>query len=380
MRQTIRFPSALPSRFFALAPGILQTTIPEKGKKASHYCRKAILLFMALTIITGQQGASWAAPQPVALLPPEVIENWTKAGARIGFIGREKGEGLEFRSQVIEPEFGELPTFQIRDWKTGMLAQRLAPPVPFGLWLSNTTVGDADLKALVGFPKLQALVLWGTKVTDAGLKELASCENLKELYIGGRHITDRGCKELAALTQLQSLSLADTHVTDVGLKELAALKQLQALSLSGTRISDIGLKELAGLKQIEYLDLTDATISDTGLQYLAGYHKLRVLILCGTAISDAGLDELTLLKKLQHLDLYPTNVSEKKVNKLKKAIPGLSVRGYRDILRRKTEVSFRGCNWCLGTLPWRSNVRRCRAVPADSENVLDFSQYLFCCV
>jgi hypothetical protein len=163
------------------------------------------------------------AKLPPAKLPPELVAAWQKAGARVGWMRvSEFGTPMFLRDEAGKA--GDVPAFQFRPWKRGVLANLLAPGVPFGLDLQDVSII--------------------TGVTNAGLKELAGLKSVHTLSLGGTRVTDAGLKELAGLQNLQSQDLFGTRVTHAGLQALAGLKSLHTLVLSQTQLTDAGAAAL----------------------------------------------------------------------------------------------------------------------------------------
>ena len=95
------------------------------------------------------------------------------------------------------------------------------PVVGVDLSSANAFVMVVALARLHDLPALRALDLSNTPLGDANLKTVAGCKGLK------------------------TVDLSNTKVTDSGLKELAELKALRRLDLTGCQaISDDGVAEL----------------------------------------------------------------------------------------------------------------------------------------
>jgi hypothetical protein len=168
---------------------------------------------------------------------------WQKAGAQVGWMGKESGSP---KFNIGPGEMKELmPAFSFNypRFQEKFLVGLPDPGVPFGLE-------------------------FGPTMTNAGLKQLAGLKSLKALRLGSTQVTDLGLKELAGLKNLQWLDLLYTKVTDAGLKELAGFKNLQSLGLCGTKVTNAGLKHLAGLKNLRTLDLQLTNVTDAGLAKL----------------------------------------------------------------------------------------------------------------
>jgi RNA polymerase sigma factor (sigma-70 family) len=291
----------------------------------------------------GKRKETDTAPKEI---DPKVIESWKKAGATLGWSGRNEFGSVQFFEEKPK-DIVCLPAFGLPRFEPGVIAKLPAPAVPFALafrteGIEELHVTDAGLKELAGLENLQSLALGGTKVTDAGMKELAALKSLQTLILrdalqvtdvgvkelagvkslknldlyGARKLTNDGVKTLGALENLQVLDLERTQVTDTGLKDLAGLKSLQVLNLSGTDVTDSGLIELIGLTSLQILDLTSTKVTDAGLKNLAGHQELRQLELTGTKVTDTGLKELAGLKNLQILGLSGTGVTDEGLKEL----------------------------------------------------------------
>ena len=89
--------------------------------------------------------------------------------------------------------------------------------------------------------------------------------------------------------------------------------------------TDEGLSHLRLLLSLRELFLDGTQINDTGLAHLARLTNLTKLSLRRTAITDTGLAHLPALSNLRNLDLNDTGVTAAAIDKLKKALPELTV-------------------------------------------------------
>ena len=124
-------------------------------------------------------------------LPAEIVAEWKKEGARVGWLGRTGVGYLVFHGDDQSME-ADVSAFQFKPWQAGVIGRLPVPPRGFGISLSGTKVTDAGLKELAAFRSLQALDLGSTQVTDAGLRELTALQSLQALALGGTRITDAG--------------------------------------------------------------------------------------------------------------------------------------------------------------------------------------------
>lgn len=89
-------------------------------------------------------------------------------------------------------------------------------------------------------------------------------------------------------------------------------------------VTDRDLAILREFPNLLYLNLAGTEITDEGLKHVAGLTKLRILNLWGTAVTDAGLGHLAGLKRLKIVDIDDTYVTGQGVDRLKRAIPGVT--------------------------------------------------------
>jgi hypothetical protein len=87
--------------------------------------------------------------------------------------------------------------------------------------------------------------------------------DLSDSWVGNHEL-----KRLAGMTDLRSLSLRGTKITDRGLAAVSQHRHLQSLDLSSTRVTDACLGNLAQLRSLEILNLLDTQISPEGLDRL----------------------------------------------------------------------------------------------------------------
>lgn len=232
--------------------------------------------------------ASADEPKP---LPRDVTEAWERSGAMTGWVGRDENGALGFRAGG-QGKKGEVPGFRLVRWEAGALAKLPAPAAAFGLDLSSSAAGDADMKDLARMKSLDTLNADETQITDAGLKELVGLKQLRVICLFGTRIKDAGMKSLAGLPALEELDVRKNAVTNAGFKEFAGAKKLRLLYAGYTRITDAGLKELASLKQLRDLDLVATPITDAGLNELSGLSQLRLLALTETKVTESGAAKL----------------------------------------------------------------------------------------
>ena len=256
--------------------------------------------------------AALAAAWQKAGLSREQVATWQKAGFQAGWMGPKIGGFIEFSfyQEELLPSKA-IPTFQMLEWKPGVLNSLPAPTSAFGLTLSVfNDIADAGLKEVAQLQQLTSLDLrFCELITDEGLKELTQLHQLTSLALGDLlkcKITDAGLKEVVKIQQLTLLNLP-SQITDAGLKEMVKLRQLNSIHVGGysSKITDAGLKEVAQLQKLTSLSLFGCKqITDEGLKEVTQLQKLTYLNLnqCGP-ITDAGLKDVAQLQMLTSLGL-----------------------------------------------------------------------------
>ncbi len=165
----------------------------------------------------------------------------------------------------------------------------------------------------------------GRDVDDASLRETAKLYHLISLGLAKTNIADRQLALIRYLPALASLDLSGTDISDAGLVPLESLRTLEALHLANTSISDEGLPHTGRLPNLAILDLSATRVTDEGLTALLGLGNLRWLLLAETQISDNGLKRLAAMKGLRRVTLIGSKATRGGADKLKAAVPGLSV-------------------------------------------------------
>jgi len=170
------------------------------------------------------------------------------------------------------------------------------------LWLTGTSIADADLKAFQSLKAVQHLALKSTPITNAAPATLAIFEHLTHLHL-------------------------PKQINDQGLEALSASKSLIELDLSYSAITDSGLAAINAMPQLETLYVNDTAITDAGLTQLKGHPGLKVLFLNGTKVTDKGLEELALVSNLHHLELRDTASTEIGAARLKAKLRDCAIFG-----------------------------------------------------
>ena len=115
------------------------------------------------------------------------------------------------------------------------------------LFLSDTTFGDEDARALEGMKNLKFLGLNKTKITDAGMPSLASMTKLHDLGLDGTGITDKGMAALKGMTELDNLYVGMTDVTAKGLALVPKKERMQMMRVGKGAMTAKQLDEIMEL-------------------------------------------------------------------------------------------------------------------------------------
>jgi Leucine-rich repeat (LRR) protein len=192
------------------------------------------------------------------------------------------------------------------------------------LYAQNTPLTGKGFAKLKGLMELRDIDVTGSKLDDAGLKELGELTKLDRLVLNKTAITDAGLPALKGLADLQGLMLADTAVTGSGLKDVK-LAKVTYIDLSRTKLADTHMENLGNFPAVTALQVDGTGIGDAGLAHLKKLEKLQSIRANKTAITDTGLDHLAGVKALQFLGADGTKVTRAGVEKLRKALPKVSV-------------------------------------------------------
>lgn len=74
--------------------------------------------------------------------------------------------------------------------------------------LTRSEVGNEDLRHLVFYPGIDALVLDKTEISDVGLKFIGEMSSLEGLRLYDTLVSDDGLKHLLGLSKLERLNIA----------------------------------------------------------------------------------------------------------------------------------------------------------------------------
>lgn len=218
--------------------------------------------------------------------------------------------------RVIEKRGGRV----VYDYELNSQSGRIPdarPPGPQWLrWLIGrhfgTSVVEVDLAA------------GGLAVTDEDLAVLRSLPRVRVLNLARTGITDAGLEHLSNLNDLSYLCLVRCRIDGSGLRHVRHLP-IDGLNLNWTQLKDANLEHVGAMTRLGSLTMQDTPITGRGLVYLGGLTILFELHIHNTVVSDEGLAHLEGLSRLTTLHLTNTNVTKEGVEKLKRALPSLSV-------------------------------------------------------
>lgn len=97
------------------------------------------------------------------------------------------------------------------------------------------------------FDLVQLIVLDDEQVKSGMINGLGRFENLDILYVSNTSVGDEDLKTIATYKKIRDLNLAGTSITDEGLKHLISLKSLKYLHVANTKVTEMGLSGLMEL-------------------------------------------------------------------------------------------------------------------------------------
>jgi hypothetical protein len=114
------------------------------------------------------------------------------------------------------------------------------------LWvgMGRGRITDAGVASLAGLTALEELDLQGSRLSDAGVAALKPLKQLSTLYLAGdqeagaSRVTDASIEPLLGFTKLQYLVVQNTWITAGGVKRLLDLPALKNLSVSSRAFSE----------------------------------------------------------------------------------------------------------------------------------------------
>ena len=217
---------------------------------------------------------------------------------------------------------------------------------------------DADYEKLGTLTGLTKLTFYGTcKMTDAQAAHVGRLATLEELAINGTALSDDGFKEFGRLKNLRALTIwhlgwQQKSLTGTGFAALAGCPKLERFNFSGSTVGDAGLEAITKVNTLTEVVCYHTRVTDAGLQHLKELPRLKAVnvgpqfsmklgdaglkTLCAiptleritygeTMLTAASLDRLTALKGLKELVLNKTEVSPADLEKLKAALPNVTI-------------------------------------------------------
>jgi hypothetical protein len=154
---------------------------------------------------------------------------------------------------------------------------------------------DEALRAALGFPRLERLLLHKGQATDDAMAGIANLKELRMFFVWDcLKLTDAGVRHLAGLEKLENVHLGNGRLGDDSLEVLSGLPNLKAMTLQGNEFTDKGLAHLAQMEQLEslWVGLGKTNLTDAGLKHLSGLTGLRTLDLQRTGVTEGGIAEL----------------------------------------------------------------------------------------
>ena len=164
------------------------------------------------------------------------------------------------------------------------------------------------------------------RATDLELVHVGNLTRLRNLQLSQSEVTDSGLVYLQGLTSLKRLTLKSTGVTDAGLAHLKGLTSLEEIRLQATDCSDAGLAHLGASPHLKVLGLAGTRVTPAGLARLKAAIRLEQVILGGTRVTDDDLVHFAGMKNLKLLGLGKSPVSDQAVDRLRRALPDLTIR------------------------------------------------------
>ena len=219
--------------------------------------------------------------------------------------------------------------------------------------VSSRHLTDKDMVQFTQMKSLDDLDLSCPNITDAGLAAICRCGALKSLTIGRCKISDAGLAHVAGLKSLEHLAIRHVPIKGDGLRVLRACSSLRELRLGFMDLDDGVIDHVAAIPSLERLRFyyIAAPITDESLNKLSRLTNLRTLsiVMKETSqmpITDAGLEHLSRLKKLEHVSL---NHCEKITEKGLKHFEGLA--SLRYLRLNKSRVTKAGVDRLKAAIP-----------------------------
>jgi internalin A len=217
--------------------------------------------------------------------------------------------------------------------------------------LSGVNLTDAGLARLLELPHLTELDLRNCRrISKEGIAQIGKKRSIRVLKLGGPEIDDQVLELVAEMDQLTGLSLDLCDITDAGIRRLTNLPLDDLTIFQCVNITDEGLDVLAHYDRLRRLTLRDVSATGAALQFLPNpealvtlnleqsrfsdaqtpllprFTGLETLILSQTDLTDDAIDSLQALTWLNDLMLTQTRITDQGVQRLREALPGVSIR------------------------------------------------------
>ena len=160
------------------------------------------------------------------------------------------------------------------------------------LTLFGDFVDDAAMKRIGQMQEMKRLWTDSKKITTAGWIHLIGLTKMQDLFLSNTSIGDDDLRALEGMKDLKSLGLNKTHVTDAGMPSLAGLTKLHDLGFEGTKVTDQGMAALKGMTELEnlYVGMTDVTVK--GLAFVPQKERMQMMRAGKGAMTAKQLDEM----------------------------------------------------------------------------------------
>lgn len=217
--------------------------------------------------------------------------------------------------------------------------------------VSGVNLTDAGLAKLLELPQLTELDLRNCRqITKDGIAQIGKKRSLRVLKLGGPQIDDQVLELVAGMDQLTGLSLDNCQITDAGVRRLSNLPLNDLTIFQCINVTDEGLEVLAHYDRLRRLTLRDVSATGTALKHLPNpaalvtlnleqsrfsddqasllprFTGLETLVLSQTDLTDDAIDSLQALTWLNQLILTQTQITEQGIQRLREALPEVSVR------------------------------------------------------
>jgi hypothetical protein len=222
-----------------------------------------------------------------SLLTSDKYVATVNAHYRLGILGDGKLAGL--LCDWVHPDFGcRADRLQVLyDGEEHFRSQQLVTGSRFqwvgvlrdleSLQVKGLSLSDADLRAIVGLPKLRELSLLKCRLPDGAIAEIARMRKLENLELVGCHLADVDLEGIETADGLLRLVLAENALTDGALLPIGCLESLRELNLQSNSIVGTSLEPVANLPRLEVLSLADNYLKKEHLAALAQSKSLRTI-------------------------------------------------------------------------------------------------------